>query len=380
MLLAARSAKNAAQMVENIDKQIASGQSPGPDGRMHQPPGYAENKRAEKAAEAEGQKRQENHKKAVEDYNQASDMLGTARDVKLLSQLAVTGQFADFETQARKFATRLGFSDPDNKITATELLKSALTKLVATEAQKMKPVSNSDITFLQSAIGSISADPRSLLHIAGSLERSAERQQLYHEIEMKAYDPRAGSGYVDPKQIREAINQQFPSYVSTTFGVKQDQPGQAGAQPGAPQQAGQAPQQPAGDLTPAQQQLASQPNGTRVGMYVMKNGRYVLSPPDGSSPPQQQPQPPPAGLPPGVAPELPEGYPAQRVQMRRHAEQQQAEAQRAQQLAQVQGQFEADARALPPVEVARKYDSMRSMLTESQLYQLNDLISRMTRR
>jgi len=117
-------------------------------------------------------------------------------------------------------------------------------------------------------------------------------------------------------------------------------------------------------------------------MYVIKNGKAVLAAP---SPGEQQAPPPgpapqPNSLPPGIAPELPPGYPAQRIQMRRQAEATQAEAQRAQQLAQVQGQFETDARSMNPVEVARKYDSMRSMLSERQLMQLNELISSLSRR
>lgn len=377
--------KAAAEQIKQMDEQLKTGTIVGPDGRVHSVPGYAESKRTEEAAKEEGKKRQENYQKSVSAFNEASDLESTARDVKVLANQAITGSAADYELNARKIAARLGFSD--DRIPATELLRSALTKFVAAEAQKMKPVSNSDITFLQNAVGGLSSDPRSLTHIAGAWERAAARQKLYHELEAQFYHPdmKGQQGYVDARAIKKMVDERLPSYVASTFGTPQEQQSAAeklGTQPGAPPQQGQAPGAAPGNPTPIQQQLLGQPDGTRVGMYVIKNGKVVLAAP---SPGEQQAPPPgpapqPNSLPPGIASELPPGYPAQRVQMRRQAEATQAEAQRAQQLAQVQGQFDTDARSMHPVEVARKYDSMRSLLSERQLLQLNELISTLSRR
>ena len=221
---------------------------------------------------------------------------------------------------------------------------------------------------------SVKTDPSTFALAVPVLKRIQERTMMIEQLEMR--ELRRGRP-ADPEAIMREVNGRLPLINM------QGQAGQVDGRAAGPQvnkpvtdrlpQPGQPPA-----VTPAQEQLLNVPDGTRLGQYVIRGGKAYLEP--AGAGPAQAPLVAPNTLPPGVAPELPAGYPAQRVQMRRAQEQAQAEAQRTQQRAQISSQFEADMRTLPPVEVARKYDSMRSMLDQRQLLQLNEIISRMTRR
>lgn len=179
-------------------------------------PGAAESTARTAGMTKVAEKEQENFQKANTSYMDASTLESTARDLKSLAGNAILGSGADYELAARKMAARLGYSDP--RISATELLKSGLTKFISAEAQKLKPVSASDIAFIERSVGGLSSDPSSLPHILAAWERAAQKAKLFHEIEAQAYRmdlPGVNStrGFPNYAAIKQYVDSKMPSYV-----------------------------------------------------------------------------------------------------------------------------------------------------------------------
>ncbi len=237
-------------------------------------PGAAESTARTAGMTKVAEKEQENYQKASTNYMDAANLETTARDLKALAPNAILGSGAEYELAARKIAARLGYSDP--RIPATELLKSGLTKFISAEAQKLKPVSASDIAFIERSVGGLSSDPSSLPHILAAWERAAQKAKLFHEIESAAYQndiPALNTrrGFPNYAAIKQYVDSKLPSYVDEMM---------AGNQKGATTTPATGPsvEKPVTDRLP--QQGAAPPVITRQDVANQPDGPIVM--PDGT--------------------------------------------------------------------------------------------------
>lgn len=217
------------QELKLIEAQIKGGAQITTSGGVMPIPGSSEASARTKGLEKEAEAQQGNYLKAGEAAADSASLARKAREMRMLAPNAILGSGAEYELAARKIASRFGFTDP--RIPATELLKSGLTQFVSAEAQKLKPVSASDIAFVERSIGGLSSDPASLPHILAAWETAAQRQKLFHDIEAESFVrdiPELGSrrGYPNKAAILEHVDKKIPSYVESVMG-KDNQQGAA---------------------------------------------------------------------------------------------------------------------------------------------------------
>jgi hypothetical protein len=159
---------------------------------------------------------------------------------------------------------------------------------VSAEAQKLKPVSASDIAFVQQSIGGLTSDPSSLPHIAAAWDTAAQRQALYHELESQSYVrdiPELGSrkGYPNRAAILEYVDQKVPSYVASMLGGQ-------GAQAGKAPQQGEAPKADAPKMTVEQLKAVTHPIRGNDGVWRQRgaDGLWHAVTPGAAAPQDQQ--------------------------------------------------------------------------------------------
>jgi hypothetical protein len=116
-------------------------------------------------------------------------------------------------TEAARALNQMGIANFQG-VAPTEVFTSLAQKFVGQEGQKYKPLSNSDITFIERGLANIQKDPTSIPHILGAMEAVAARDRLAKQLELEAL--RQGRP-PDPGIIRDAVNQRVPSYVEQTF-------------------------------------------------------------------------------------------------------------------------------------------------------------------
>lgn len=166
--------------------------------------------------------------KANESFFSSQDALQTAQDMKALAPHIYSGTWAGLQTETFKFFnTKFGANFTG--VAPTELFNSLAQKFVGQEGQKYKPLSNSDIGFIEKGLPNIQKDPTSIPHIIGAMETVAKREALARRLEMSALQKGVPA---DPAEIIARVDAAIPSYVSQyaaslSKGQPQPQPQQA---------------------------------------------------------------------------------------------------------------------------------------------------------
>lgn len=218
---------------------------------------------ARKWAETEGPKAITEAAKA---QATAADSLQTVQDMKALAPHIYSGSWAGIQAEAANVANKyLGFNFEG--VAPTQLFNSLAQKFVGAEGQKYKPLSNSDVAFIEKGLPTLGKDPEGIKHILGAMETVAARDQLAKALEIE-WIQKYGTP-PDQRQIQAYVDQRIPSYVERAFGGQQ-------SAPNAPRVA----QQGQGQAQPAQsgrrvavegQVIQDKKTGAR---YVLKGGRW----------------------------------------------------------------------------------------------------------
>lgn len=165
-----------------------------------------------------------NYDESAKTYKDAVGTVHTASDLEALAKHASTGWGAESVLQLRKAAARFGLPASD-AIAPTELFRMLTQKYVLTEGQKLKPMSNTDVQFVEKGLATIMSDPTSLPVVLPALKREAERTARAHQLSMEFY--RRGRP-ADQVVIEALVDQEMPSIVRQMFsGGGQEQPGPA---------------------------------------------------------------------------------------------------------------------------------------------------------
>lgn len=297
--------------------------------------------------------------KAGETYTESKQTAQTIGDMEALAKHASTGWGAEGLNQLRRAASRMGIADSD-KIAPTELFRALSQKFVLQEGQKLKPMSNADVTFVEKGLATIMSDPSTLPVLLPALRREAERNAAANLLRMNSL--RRGTP-PNEEAIFAEVDAKFPSIIREVFGANAQQ---------AAQSIGPAQTQVGVRSGPAMGEKVEKPNQARLGDAAPGNvvlnwdGKNLLGP-DGK-PAQAAPQP--------AQPPAPQDSPAARSAARRAEASQRFNAEREVPKAAAQQQFDVDARRMDPLSLAQKYDGMRGMLAPQQLSVLNAILER----
>lgn len=158
-------------------------------------------------------------------YQAANEKASIAGDLKVLAPQIYAGPGAAVQTEVAKVMNKYLGSNYEG-VAPTELFHSLAQAYVGQEGQKYKPLSNSDVVFIEKALPTLGKDPESLPHIIGAIETVAKRDMRYRQLEMETL--RTGSP-PDPVTLIKQVNAEIPSYVESNFGQERAQ-----RQPGAP--------------------------------------------------------------------------------------------------------------------------------------------------
>lgn len=160
-------------------------------------------------------------KKNAEDVQTARknvvDAEATGQSIGRLGQLvdqAYTGTGADARAAAARLLGTVGAS-PDswkNATTATEALRAGLGELVAKKAGPLKPLSNSDIAFVQRMVGDPSLSSDGVKHILGTLGQISKREALFNQRYSAELQRTANP---DVRRIIQDVAREVPDYAST---------------------------------------------------------------------------------------------------------------------------------------------------------------------
>ena len=99
-------------------------------------------------------------------------------------------------------------------VAPTEMFHSMGQKFVGIEGQKYKPLSNSDVTFIEKGLPTISKDPRSIPHLLGAMKTVAQRDQMAKSLEMEFL--KSGKP-PDLNLIKAMVDRAVPSYVEKMY-------------------------------------------------------------------------------------------------------------------------------------------------------------------
>lgn len=128
-----------------------------------------------------------------------------------------------------------GFILQNQNLSATQLLQQGLAQFIGTEAEKYKPISNSDIAFIQSTVANPNMTRESLMEALRVARVVAQRHAAYEEARAQLYLRSPNAPALLP-QLAARIIDAFPSPV---MGQPQGQPqGQQPAPSGGPQASG----------------------------------------------------------------------------------------------------------------------------------------------
>jgi hypothetical protein len=172
---------------------------------------------ARKWAETEGPKA---ITEASKKYADASDVAQTAQDMNTLIPFIYSGSWGGIQGYAAAVANKYlgtGFRG----VAPTQLFESLKQKFVGIEGQKYKPLSNSDIEFIEKGLPTVGKDPDGMRHILGAMEVVAQREMLARELEMQWMRQRGTPP--DQVVIQALVDARIPSYVEKTFKRKLDQ-------------------------------------------------------------------------------------------------------------------------------------------------------------
>jgi hypothetical protein len=238
---------------------------------------------AKKAAEKTGEMMPGEISKANQAYNDAAGVHSSMDDLDVLKDHMISGKLADARLQTQKMLTAMGVKPETlgmvNKIAPTELAQTIMTNGVLAAAQKLKPMSNSDITFAERATASLSSDPSALPHIINSIRTAAKRDMMAKQLEAEYWR----RGVVpDQQAIKSRVDEAVPEYTKQMFAKQKEASAQAGQRPQAAPQG--APQAAAPQGGPAPGHYVYDP---KSGGLIGGNGQPVQAP----SPQRRQPLP-----------------------------------------------------------------------------------------
>lgn len=211
-------------------------------------------------------------KESAAAYADAEGMASSVRELSALAPYAETGWGQDQILALRKMGARFGL-DVSDKIAPTELFRSLSQNFVLQAAQKLKPLSNSDVVFVQRGLATIESDPNTLKTMLPGMEAVAKRQAMVEDMKMAAY----GKGRMpDYRTIMADVDKAIPSPIIAQYGTK------APAATAAPAQKAAASQEPAAPSPEILAKRAAVPDGTLVmfrGAPHIKKGDYFVPAP-----------------------------------------------------------------------------------------------------
>lgn len=198
---------------------------------------------------------------SVESADNARSMVGNIREMKALSDNMYTGALADQRLAAAKIGRMLGLDFDPLKISNSEQFQGKMQEFVLTAAQKLKPLSNSDITFVEKGMPGLARDPSTIGPMLESMERIAQRNILIEKYRQGYYS-----------QGKRPDNEAIEARVDKEIPPPSLKPPPPGGGTGAGSSAG---------LSPAPSSTASGnalPEGTIIngpaGRLVLKGGKW----------------------------------------------------------------------------------------------------------
>jgi len=239
------------------------------------PPGGAEDRYVKTMRESYAKKAPEYLEKAATDHQGTRDTLSTINELKSLAPSVISGYGADQRLQMQKIAGMLGLSYDPEAVRSTEQYRALTQKFVLEAASKLKPLSNSDVAFVEKGLPNIERDPTALVPMLSSLQKIAERNKLYLERRMEAL--KRGQ-MPDDIKIWSEVDKIVPSPADV---AKRD--GARSPTPSAqPQNSGiAAPARPTASATAPDRAVMAMPDGLFVlnGRVMIKNGPQIMPAP-----------------------------------------------------------------------------------------------------
>lgn len=225
-------------------------------------------------------------KKNAEDIQSARkasiDAVNTSQTVQQLLPLvpqAFTGSAANQRAGIGRILTTLGVPSEalKNATTANEALTAGLGALTINKAAPLKPVSNTDMAFLEKIAGNPTLSEGGVISILRGLDQIAKREALFNQKYAEALHAKK---QVDPVAILDYVNKTIPTYQQIVEQESRDRQAQRApaAQPqpmqGAPAQP--QPQTPLQGLAPASAP-AQAPRAAAPAPVNMAPGRPALN-------------------------------------------------------------------------------------------------------
>ncbi len=166
------------------------------------------------------------HAEATKAFQDATGTIRTIDDMAALSQFASTGWGAGGLNEARRMASRLGIAPESfaNATTATETFRALTQKFVLSEGQKLKPMSNTDVAFVEKGLATIYSDPSTLPVLLPALKAEAQRSALANRLAAERYLSRGQP--VDAAAIEAEVDARIPSVIRQIYGYGGQQVGQ----------------------------------------------------------------------------------------------------------------------------------------------------------
>jgi hypothetical protein len=219
--------------------------------------------------------------KAPEYLDKASQEFATAKttekvisDLQALADKADTGWGAEYIQTARRVAERFGLSYDPEKMAATDMFRNLTQQFVLQEAQKLKPLSNADVTFVERGLATIQQSPETLKVMLPALKREQQRVARAKQLEMQFLE----NGRPPPKAaIEEMVDKELPSELRRLFN----------AETGAFKTPATAPSAAADSTAKPRDQLLALPDGRHTigGVLYEKKGTVLTPVPEGISKP-----------------------------------------------------------------------------------------------
>lgn len=205
-------------------------------------------------------------------YGDANGMVSSVRELSAIAPYAETGFGQEQVLALRKMGARFGL-DVSDKVAPTELFRALSQNFVLQAAQKLKPLSNSDVTFVQKGLATIESDPSTLKTLLPGMQAIAERQAMVEQKRME-YLSRGKPPPMD--QILREVDAKIPSPIIEQYGVRPTPTTQSAA-PSA-----RSSQESAGQAEATRQKLLAMPDGAMVlynGKPKIKQGDKLIDAP-----------------------------------------------------------------------------------------------------
>lgn len=149
-------------------------------------------------------------------YGDANGMVSSVKELAAIAPFAETGFGQEQVLALRKMGARFGL-DVSDKVAPTELFRALSQNFVLQAAQKLKPLSNSDVAFVQKGLATIESDPSTLKTLLPGMQAIAERQAL---VEQKRMEYLSRGKPPPMEQILRDVDAKIPSPIIEQFGVK----------------------------------------------------------------------------------------------------------------------------------------------------------------